>query len=83
MNTSPGFAKARVSWPKRMLLTLLGGGLLLIGILMIFLPGPAFVFVPAGLALLALEYEFARRWLHRARRWLSAHARDRRLRNKS
>jgi hypothetical protein len=63
-----------------MLLTLFGGGLLLLGILMIFLPGPAFVFVPAGLALLALEYEFARRWLHAARRWLSAHARSRRWR---
>lgn len=69
-----------VNWPKRLILTLLGGGLLLIGILMIFLPGPAIVFVPAGLALLALEYEFARRWLLGVRRWLSAHARNRRLR---
>ena len=72
-----------VNWPKRLILTLLGGGLLLIGVLMIFLPGPAFVFVPAGLALLALEYEFARRWLLGVRRWLSAHARSRRLRTNS
>lgn len=83
MSTSLGFAKARVNWPKRLLLTLLGGGLLLIGILMIFLPGPAFVFVPAGVTLLALEYEFARGWLLRVRRCLSAHARGRRFREKN
>jgi uncharacterized membrane protein YbaN (DUF454 family) len=80
MTDSRGSAVITVNWPKRLMLTILGGALLLIGILMIFLPGPAFVFVPAGLALLALEYEFARRWLLGVRRWLSEHARNRRRR---
>ena len=37
--------------------------MLLAGILMIVLPGPAFVFIPAGLAILATEFAWARRWL--------------------
>jgi hypothetical protein len=37
---------------------------LLIGIAMIVLPGPAFVVIPVGLAILATEYAWARRWLN-------------------
>jgi hypothetical protein len=36
---------------------------LLIGIIMIFTPGPAIVVIPAGLAILATEYAWARHWL--------------------
>lgn len=41
-----------------------GSGLLLAGIAMIVLPGPAFVFIPAGLAVLATQYVWAKRLLH-------------------
>gem|GEM_PF-6890390 len=41
-----------------------GSGLLLAGIAMIVLPGPAFVFIPAGLAVLATQYAWARRLLN-------------------
>jgi hypothetical protein len=34
---------------------------------MIFTPGPAIVFIPAGLALLATEFHWARRLLDRVR----------------
>jgi tellurite resistance protein TerC len=40
---------------------------LLIGIAMIVLPGPAIVVIPIGLAILATEYAWARRWLNIAR----------------
>ena len=40
---------------RRMVVCVIGGSLLLIGIVLIFLPGPAFVVIPAGLAVLALE----------------------------
>jgi tellurite resistance protein TerC len=47
---------------------LVGGALLLaVGAVMLFLPGPGVAVMFAGLALLATEYRWARRWLERAR----------------
>lgn len=54
---------AVLAWLRRIALTLLGAIVLAVGIAMIVLPGPAIVFVPAGLSILALEYAWARRWL--------------------
>ena len=39
-----------------------------IGVVMLVTPGPAFVLIPLGLAILSTEFEFARRWLRWARR---------------
>jgi uncharacterized protein (TIGR02611 family) len=48
----------------------------LTGVVMLVTPGPAFVIIPLGLAILATEFAFARRWLEAARRWaLDAKAR--------
>ena len=41
---------------------------MLIGIALIVLPGPAFVVIPVGLAILATEFAWARHWLKKARR---------------
>jgi hypothetical protein len=38
-----------------------------LGIALVVLPGPAFLVIPAGLAILAIEFAWARRWLGRAR----------------
>ncbi|MEK6927894.1 MAG: PGPGW domain-containing protein [Nanoarchaeota archaeon] len=40
---------------KKIILTALGLIILFLGILMIFLPGPAIVFIPAGLAILSTQ----------------------------
>ncbi len=48
---------------KKSLVILVGGGLLVAGLAMLVLPGPAFVVIPAALAILALEFVWARRWL--------------------
>lgn len=40
-----------------------------VGVAMLVTPGPAVVVIPLGLAILATEFDFARRWLERARRW--------------
>ena len=48
---------------KKTLIALVGGGLLLAGLAMLALPGPAFVVIPAALAILAIEFAWARRWL--------------------
>ena len=48
---------------KKTLVALVGGGLLLAGLAMLVLPGPAFAVIPAALAILAIEFVWARRWL--------------------
>ena len=40
-----------------------GGVVLLAGLVLIPLPGPGLLVVPVGLAILALEFAWARRWL--------------------
>ncbi len=46
---------------KRIAVTVVGGLLLMAGVAMLVLPGPGMVVCAAGLALLATEYEWARR----------------------
>ena len=55
---------------KRAVVLVVGGTVLLIGVALIVLPGPAFLVIPAGLAILGIEFAWARRWLHRARGYL-------------
>jgi tellurite resistance protein TerC len=52
---------------KRIIIGVAGGTVLLLGILMIVLPGPAIIVIPAGLAILATEFVWARRLLRRVR----------------
>jgi hypothetical protein len=52
---------------KRIVLSVVGGTVLALGIALIVLPGPAFLAIPAGLAILAVEFAWARRWLRSAR----------------
>jgi len=49
---------------------LVSWGHLLIGLSLVFLPGPAFVVIPLGLAILASEFAWARRYLNKARELL-------------
>jgi uncharacterized protein (TIGR02611 family) len=50
---------------RRLVVIVVGFTLLLIGVAMLVLPGPAVVVIPAGLAILATEFVWARRLLHR------------------
>jgi hypothetical protein len=52
-----------MKWARRIVIGVVGGTVLAIGVLMIALPGPAFLVIPAGLAILSLEFLWARRWL--------------------
>ncbi|MDB6109496.1 MAG: putative rane protein [Pedosphaera sp.] len=52
---------------KKLIVAVIGGTVLLIGVALIVLPGPAFLVIPAGLAILATEFVWARRWLRKAR----------------
>ena len=46
---------------KRIVVTVIGFIFLIIGILLIVFPGPAFIVIPIGLAILATEYEWAKK----------------------
>jgi len=50
---------------RRALVLLLGSSVLLIGLAMVVLPGPAIIVIPLGIAILALEFAWARRWLNK------------------
>ncbi len=63
---------------RRLLVFLLGVSVLLVGVVMLVTPGPAVVVIPAGLAILATEFVWARVLLARLKRSLTGLAsRDR------
>jgi tellurite resistance protein TerC len=47
----------------RVVVLIVGMTVLLIGVALLVLPGPAFVVIPVGLAILATEFAWARHWL--------------------
>jgi tellurite resistance protein TerC len=55
------------TWARRIAVAIVGGTVLGVGVAMIVLPGPAFIVIPAGLAILGLEFAWARRWLRTLR----------------
>ena len=52
---------------RRVVIAVVGVTIVLVGVMLLVLPGPAFVVIPIGLAVLAIEFEWARRLLRRAR----------------
>jgi len=52
-----------LKWIKRIVIAVVGFTVLCLGVAMIVLPGPAFIVIPAGLGILALEFAWAKRWL--------------------
>jgi tellurite resistance protein TerC len=53
---------------RRVIIAIIGFTVLLVGVALLVLPGPAFLVIPAGLAILAIEFAWARRWLQRIKR---------------
>ena len=56
---------------KRLIVIVVGFTLLLAGIAMIVLPGPAFIVIPLALAILATEFVWARRLLNKVKSAIS------------
>jgi hypothetical protein len=61
-----------VKLARRIAVTIVGVTILAIGLIMIVAPGPAIVVIPIGLAILGLEFAWARHWLKRIRQGISA-----------
>jgi tellurite resistance protein TerC len=66
---------------KRVAVWIVGMTVLLFGIALIVLPGPAIVVIPIGLAILATEFAWARRWLNVMRESAEKGAEKLKLRN--
>ena len=56
---------------RRFVVAVVGVTVLLIGVVMIITPGPAFIVIPVGLAILSIEFAWARYWLKRLRAAIS------------
>jgi tellurite resistance protein TerC len=52
---------------RRIAVAVVGASVVVVGVAMLVLPGPAFIVIPAGLAILSIEFAFARRWLKHIR----------------
>ncbi len=56
---------------RRVVVAVVGATVLVLGIVMIVTPGPAIVLIPVGLAILSIEFAWARHWLRRLRETIS------------
>ena len=56
-----------VALTRKIVVTTVGSTVMLAGIIMLVTPGPAFVLIPIGLAILATEWDWADRWLQKAK----------------
>lgn len=60
---------------RRVVVGVVGVTVMAVGVALLVLPGPAFVVLPIGLGILAIEFEWARRLLRRVRRFYETAAR--------
>lgn len=65
-STSP---RGHPAWraARRLVVSVIGGSVLLVGVSFLVLPGPAFFVIPLGLGILATEFVWARRLLERVK----------------
>ena len=52
---------------RKLAIATIGASVVALGVAMLVLPGPAVIVIPLGLAILAAEFAWARRWLVRLR----------------
>ena len=65
---------------KRIVVAVIGGTIVLVGLALLLLPGPATIVIPIGLVILASEFAWARRVLRRGK-WAVEKARRGRWRD--
>jgi len=61
---------------RRIAVAVVGSTVLAVGVALIVLPGPAIIVIPIGLAILSLEFAWARLWLKKVRRSISSQTAD-------
>jgi hypothetical protein len=63
MNTALSWFNGGYRQVRRVAIAIIGFTVLAFGIVLLVTPGPAFVVIPIGLGILAIEFAWARRWL--------------------
>lgn len=66
------FGISTISRAKRLIRIVIGMTILIVGVLMIVLPGPAVVVIPVGLMILASEFVWARKLMERFEKKVNA-----------
>ena len=66
---------------RRLIVFVIGSTILLLGIILIFTPGPAIIIIPLGLAILATEFDWAELLLHRVKKKITEHVKKYKNRN--
>ena len=56
---------------RRITILMVGSTVLLLGIVMLVTPGPGLIVIPIGLAILGVEFAWARIWLRKVRESIS------------
>ena len=56
---------------RRIVIFVVGATIFLLGVVMLVTPGPGLLFIPLGLAVLGIEFAWARFWLRRVREGIS------------
>jgi tellurite resistance protein TerC len=64
------FENKSLKTAKRIIVAVIGFTVLIVGVAMILLPGPAFIVIPLGLAILATEFLWAGKLLKRIKNTL-------------
>lgn len=65
---------------RRIVVAVVGATVVLTGIVMLLTPGPGLIVIPLGLAILSIEFAWAKLWLKRVRERISEHNSGRRTR---
>lgn len=61
---------------RRIAVAVVGSTVLAVGVALIVLPGPAIIVIPIGLAILSIEFAWARLWLKKVRESISSQSAD-------
>lgn len=64
-SATPRDLQSLIKFVRRIAIFILGMTVVLVGVVMLVTPGPAFLIIPLGLAILATEFVWARRVLER------------------
>lgn len=65
---------------KRIIVGVVGATVVFLGLIMLVTPGPALVVIPVGLAILSIEFTWARMWLRKLRQAISSNSLNSRAR---
>lgn len=57
---------------RKILIFLVGVTVVIVGVILLAIPGPGLLVIVAGLLILSLEFDWAKRYLHQARQRLEA-----------